>query len=230
MNHETKATDPSLDVQTDKLFITEIYKSVQGESTWAGLPCIFVRLTGCPLRCVWCDTEYAFHGGTKMGIGEIVAQCRSLDCSLVEITGGEPLAQKNCGKLAEALLDRGMTVLCETSGALPIDLLPEAVIKIMDLKCPDSGEVDRNDWDNIDKLSRRDEVKFVIASREDYEWSRDVVREYGLTTRVNSVLFSPVFGAVDPKDIVDWILEDKLAVRFQLQMHKFIWPPDMKGV
>jgi 7-carboxy-7-deazaguanine synthase len=212
------------------LTVTEIYKSVQGESTWAGLPCIFVRLTGCHLRCVWCDTEYAFHGGTKMTVDEIVDRCVELACPLVEITGGEPLLQKQCGTLAQCLLDRGLTVLCETSGALPIDRMPADVITIMDLKCPDSGECDKNDWSNIGRLSMRDEVKFVIAGRKDYEWSRDAVREHDLPARCHAVLFSPVFGSVDPRELVEWILEDELDVRFQLQMHKFIWPPDQKGV
>ncbi|GMV99236.1 MAG: hypothetical protein AMXMBFR84_03750 [Candidatus Hydrogenedentota bacterium] len=212
------------------LRVTEIYKSVQGESTWAGLPCIFVRLTGCPLRCVWCDTAYAFHGGTTMTVPNVVDQCLALDCPLVEITGGEPLAQKQCGALAQGLLDNGLTVLCETSGSFSLDRLPRAVIKIMDLKCPDSGEEAQNDWGNLDRLSPHDEVKFVIASRKDYEWSRDVVRTHRLNDRVHAVLFSPVFGSVDPKDMVSWLLEDRLPVRFQLQMHKFIWPPDMKGV
>ncbi len=212
------------------LTVTEIYKSVQGESTWAGLPCIFVRLTGCPLRCVWCDTEYAFHGGAKMTVGEIVDRCLELACPLVEITGGEPLLQKACATLAQCLLDRGMTVLCETSGALPIDRLPADAIRIMDLKCPDSGECDKNDWSNLDRLSPRDEVKFVIAGRKDYEWSREVVRDHNLPSRCHAVLFSPVLGSVDPQELVEWILEDGLDVRFQLQMHKFIWPPDRKGV
>ena len=212
------------------LMVTEIYKSVQGESTWVGKPCTFIRLTGCPLRCVWCDTTYAFQGGSRMSMTDIVAACDALDCPLVEITGGEPLAQKQCGALAERLLDRGYTVLCETSGALPIDRLPDAVIKIMDLKCPGSGECDRNDWDNIAKLAPRDEVKCVIADRRDYEWSRDAVRRYDLTSRCAAVLFSPVFGSVEPKALVEWILEDKLDVRFQLQLHKFVWPPDQKGV
>ncbi|MCC6794364.1 MAG: radical SAM protein [Candidatus Hydrogenedentes bacterium] len=218
-----KITDASLT-------ITEIYKSVQGESTWVGLPCIFVRLTGCNLRCVWCDTEYAFYGGKKMSVEAVVTECEALDCKLVEITGGEPLLQKHCGTLAQALLDRGFTVLCETSGALPIDRLPAEVIKIMDLKCPGSGEEEKNDWSNIERLSPRDEVKFVIADRADYEWSRDVVRKYDLTARCNEVLFSPVFGPIEPKAMVEWILEDKLPVRFQLQLHKFVWPPDQKGV
>ena len=226
-NTATKAGAVSADAS---LTITEIYESVQGESTWVGLPCIFVRLTGCNLRCVWCDTEYAFYGGKKMSVEEVVAECEALDCKLVEITGGEPLLQKHCGTLAQALLDRGFTVLCETSGALPIDRLPDAVIKIMDLKCPGSGEEEKNDWSNIDRLSSRDEVKFVIADRTDYEWSRDVVRKYDLATRCNEILFSPVFGPIEPKSMVEWILEDKLPVRFQLQLHKFVWPPDQKGV
>ena len=212
------------------LAVTEIYKSIQGESTWAGLPCIFVRLTGCHLRCVWCDTEYAFYGGEKMAIEDIVGRCEALDCPLIEITGGEPLLQDRCGALAQQLLDKGFTVLCETSGALPIDRLPAEVIKIMDLKCPDSGECERNDWANIGRLSKRDEVKFVIASRRDYEWSRDAVAKHVLDQRCGAVLFSPVFGAVESRDIVDWMLADGVNARFQLQMHKFIWPPDAKGV
>jgi 7-carboxy-7-deazaguanine synthase len=222
----TTDTEP----QTTFLAITEIYKSIQGESTWAGLPCVFVRLTGCPLRCVWCDTAYAFKGGDPMSVTEVVEAVKALDCPLVEITGGEPLGQRNCGPLAQALLDEGLTVLCETSGALPIDQLPDAVIKIMDLKCPGSGELLKNDWDNIPKLSKQDEVKFVIADRADYEWARDTTREHALTSKVNTVLFSPVFGPQDPQKLVEWIMEDGLDVRFQLQMHKFVWPPETKGV
>jgi len=212
------------------LSVTEIYKSIQGESTWTGLPCIFVRLSGCPLRCVWCDTQYAFSGGQKMTIGAIREACRGLDVSLVEITGGEPLWQKDSPLLASALLEDGRTVLCETSGALPIDVLPQEVIKIMDLKCPGSGECDKNDWANIDKLSPRDEVKFVIGDRADYEWSRSIVREYGLCARCNAVLFAPVFGWIEPRAIAEWILEDGLGVRLQLQVHKYIWPGERKGV
>ncbi len=212
------------------LRITEIYKSIQGESTWAGLPCIFVRLTRCNLRCVWCDTAYAFHGGEDKSVGDVVDQCRALDCRLVEITGGEPLAQEACTNLAQALLDAGFTVLIETSGSLPIDVLPAGVIRIMDLKCPDSGECDKNHWPNIEALTSSDEVKFVIASRRDYEWARDKTREYDLARRCHSVLFSAVFGAIDAADLVQWILDDKLPVRFQLQLHKFIWPPAARGV
>ena len=220
----------SQDLLTAPLTVTEVYKSVQGESTWAGLPCIFVRLTGCPLRCIWCDTAYAFQGGTKTTVGAVVEHCVALDCPLVEITGGEPLSQKHCGTLAQQLLDRGMTVLCETSGALPLDRLPADVIKIMDLKCPGSGESAKNDWSNIERLSPRDEVKFVVADRADYEWTRSVVREHRLPERCRQVLISPVFGSIDARDLVSWILEDQLNVRFQLQLHKFIWPPDQKGV
>ena len=210
--------------------ITEIYRSIQGESTWAGKPCTFIRLARCHLRCVWCDTSYAFYGGEKVSIGEILSKCGELNCALVEITGGEPLVQPECIDLAAALLDAGYTVLVETSGTLPIRDLPSETVKIMDLKCPDSGECDKNDWSNIDALSAQDEVKFVIASRGDYEWSREIVRTYALPDRCNAVLFSPVFGAVEPVQLVQWILDDGLDVRFQLQLHKLIWPPDQKGV
>ncbi len=212
------------------LSITEIYKSIQGESTWAGLPCIFVRLTGCHLRCVWCDTEYAFHGGTKWSIAEILARCRELGGGLVEITGGEPLLQKQCTLLARALLDEGCTVLCETSGALPIGALPADVIKIMDLKCPDSGECDKNDWSNIEALSSRDEVKFVIASRKDYEWSREVTAEHGLSKRCNAVLFSAAAPHLEPRRLVEWMLADGVDARFQMQLHKAVWPDRNEGV
>jgi len=214
------------------LRLTEIYCSVQGESTWAGLPCVFVRLARCNLRCRWCDTTYSFHGGEKHSLAAILEAVRGYGVPLVEITGGEPLAQKECVPLAELLVEAGYRVLIETSGSLPIDTLPDPVIRIMDLKCPDSDMSARNDWSNIDHLrADRDEVKFVLASRRDYEWSRDAVRQYNLTERCRSVLFSPVFGEVDPKDIVAWMLEDGLnEVRFQLQMHKFIWPPAERGV
>lgn len=221
------ADDPRL---RRSVTLTEIYRSIQGESTWAGLPCTFIRFTGCHLRCVWCDTAYAFHGGEKWTVGGVLDRVAELAVPLVEITGGEPLLHKGCPVLAECLLERGYTVLCETSGALPIGLLPPEVVKIMDLKCPGSGESERNDWSNIDALSPRDEVKFVLADRADYEWSRDVVRRYRLPQRCHAVLFSTVFGGPAPRDVVDWILEDGLEVRFQLQMHKYIWPPDQKGV
>lgn len=215
---------------TDRLRITEVYKSVQGESTWAGLPCIFVRTTGCNLRCSWCDSAYSFYGGAWMTLDQILARIGELDCKLVEITGGEPLLQPGVPLLAKMLLDRDCTVLVETSGERPIEVLPPGAIRIMDLKCPDSGECDRNRFENIAQLKPEDEVKFVLASRRDYEWAREQVRTHGLDKRVKAVLFSVVFGKLEPVQAVDWILEDKLPVRFQLQMHKFIWAPDTKGV
>lgn len=216
--------------QSTTLRVLEIYKSIQGESTWAGLPCTFVRLARCHLRCSWCDTAYAFYGGDPLSIEEIVRQCDVLDCSLVEITGGEPLVQEDCPRLAARLLDSGYTVIVETSGTLPISTLPEEAIKIMDLKCPGSGECEKNDWSNIDALSEHDEVKFVIADRNDYEWSLDAVRKHRLADRCNAVLFAPVFGTIDPKSLAQWITEDNAPVRLQIQLHKILWPPDARGV
>lgn len=221
--------DPALRAQT--LRVTETYVSVQGESTWAGVPCFFIRLARCNLRCTWCDTSFSFHGGEKRSLGALVDEAAAQGIPLVEITGGEPLAQPGCAPLADLLLAQGLTVLIETSGSLPIDVLPDAAIRIMDLKCPGSGEVAKNHWPNLDYLVRdRDEVKFVIADRTDYEWSRDVVRRYTLADRCKAILFSPVHGAVEAKALAGWILEDRLPVRFQLQLHKFIWPPDQRGV
>ena len=213
-----------------KLTINEIYFSVQGESTWAGLPCVFVRLTFCDLRCNYCDTEYAFYEGKKQSLGEIVDAVLLYDCPLVEITGGEPLLQKNVLPLMTLLADAGRTVLLETSGAHDISEVDSRVHRIMDLKTPGSGEVGRNLFSNIEHLTARDEVKFVIGSREDYEWSRAQVREHRLAERCRAVLFSPIFGRIDPRQIVEWILADNLPVRFQLQMHKFIWTPTQRGV
>jgi 7-carboxy-7-deazaguanine synthase len=213
-----------------KLTINEIYLSVQGESTWTGLPCVFVRLTFCDLRCNYCDTEYAFYEGKKQSLGEICDAVLLYDCPLVEITGGEPLLQKNVLPLMTLLADAGRTVLLETSGAHDISEVDPRVHRIMDLKTPGSGEVERNLLSNIEFLSARDEVKFVIGSREDYEWSRAQVREHRLIERCRSVLFSPIFGRIDPREIVEWILADNLPVRFQLQMHKFIWTPTQRGV
>ncbi len=212
------------------LTINEIYLSVQGESTWAGLPCVFVRLTFCDLRCTYCDTEYAFYEGKKRPVDEIVAEVLATECPLVEITGGEPLLQKNVLPLMTALCEAGRTVLIETSGAHDISKIDPRVHRIMDLKTPSSGEVARNLAANIDHLAERDEVKFVLGSREDYEWARERIREHGLAERVRAVLLSPVFGKIDPRDIVTWMLEDKLQARFQLQMHKFIWDPKKTGV
>lgn len=215
---------------SSRLTINEIYHSVQGESTWAGLPCVFVRLTFCDLRCSYCDTEYAFYEGEKKELGEIIEEVKAFGCPLVEVTGGEPLLQKNVLPLMKRLCDEGLTVLIETSGAHPIGGIDPRVHRIMYLKCPSSGESERNLWENVDELADRDEVKFVIGSREDYEWARAKVQEFGLTERCRCVLFSPVFGKCGPQEIVAWILEDGLGVRFQLQMHKFIWEPDRKSV
>ena len=213
-----------------KLTINEIYFSVQGESTWAGLPCVFVRLTFCDLRCTYCDTEYAFYEGKKRSLGEIVDDVLTFDCPLVEITGGEPLLQRNALPLMAMLADADRTVLLETSGAHDISTVDPRVHRIMDLKTPGSGEVERNLFSNIGYLTSRDEVKFVIGSREDYEWSRTQLRDHRLADRCRAVLFSPIFGRIDPREIVEWILADKLPVRFQLQMHKFIWTPTQRGV
>ena len=212
------------------LTINEIYFSVQGESTWAGMPCVFVRLTFCDLRCTYCDTEYAFYEGKKLTLDEIVNSVLGYDCPLVEVTGGEPLLQKNVLPLMTLLADAGRTVLLETSGAHDISKVDPRVHRIMDLKTPGSGEVERNLLANIEHLTQRDEVKFVIGSREDYEWSRTQLRQHGLAERCRAVLFSPIFGRIDPREIVEWILADNLPVRFQLQMHKFIWTPTQRGV
>jgi 7-carboxy-7-deazaguanine synthase len=217
------------------LAITEIFHSIQGESTWAGAPCTFVRLTGCPFRCVWCDTEYAFHGGERMSLDRVVEEVRSLSASLVEITGGEPLAQPAAVELAERLLDEGYTVLVETSGAIDVSPLDQRVHKIMDLKCPGSGESPRNRWENLYHLTARDEIKFVVMDRTDYEWARRAIREHGLDRRVDegslrALLMSPVWGEIDLEALTGWILEDALPVRFQLQLHKLVWGHERQGV
>jgi 7-carboxy-7-deazaguanine synthase len=212
------------------LTINEIYHSIQGESTWAGQPCVFVRLTFCNLRCNYCDTAYAFYEGEKMPISQIVERVIAFGCPLVEITGGEPLLQKNVLPLMTMLANAGMIVLLETSGAHDISKVDGRIHRIMDLKTPSSGECDRNLWSNIPHLTLRDEVKFVIGSREDYEWSREKLREHNLAKRCHAVLFSPIFGRIEPREIVEWMLADKLEARFQLQMHKFIWSPTARGV
>ncbi len=216
--------------KTPTLTINEIYQSIQGESTWAGWRCVFVRLTFCDLRCTYCDTAYAFYKGEKRTLASIADEVLCFDCPLVEITGGEPLLQKNVLPLMTTLCDAGKTVLIETSGAHDISAIDPRVHRIMDLKTPSSGECAKNLWSNIGHLTKRDEVKCVIGSREDYEWARDQVRKHSLSTRCQCVLFSPVFGKIEPVQIVEWIVADKLDVRFQLQMHKFIWEPAMKGV
>jgi 7-carboxy-7-deazaguanine synthase len=216
--------------QAKTLTINEIYHSIQGESTWAGEPCVFVRLTFCDLRCTYCDTEYAFYEGKKQTLDEIATAVAAFQCPLVEITGGEPLLQKNVLPLMTMLADARHTVLLETSGAHDISKVDPRVHRIMDLKTPGSGETARNLFSNIEYLTQRDEVKFVIGSREDYEWSREQVERHMLTQRCRAVLFSPIFGRIDPREIVEWTLADRLPVRFQLQMHKFIWTPTKRGV
>ena len=217
------------------LRITEIFHSIQGESTWVGVPCTFVRLTGCPLRCVWCDTAYAFHGGERMTLDEVMARVALFPAKVVEITGGEPLSQPASYELADRLLAEGYTVLVETSGAIDVAPLDERVHKIMDLKCPGSGESHRNRWENLEHLTGRDEIKFVVKDRADYEWMRDTIRARGLDRRVEAgslraLLASPVWGAIDLEHFAVWILEDALPVRFQVQLHKLIWGAERKGV
>jgi 7-carboxy-7-deazaguanine synthase len=220
---------------TDFLRVTEIFHSVQGESTWAGLPCTFIRLTGCPLRCSWCDTEYSFHGGEKFTLDQILERVDEIGTPVVEITGGEPLIHKNAFRLADLLLERGYTVLVETSGAIDVSPLDPRVHKIMDLKCPGSGEEARNLWSNLEHLTARDEVKFVVQDRADYEWARAAIQTHGLDDRVRdgslrALLFSPVWDAVQLPDLAAWILEDRLPARFQIQLHKIIWGANVPGV
>jgi 7-carboxy-7-deazaguanine synthase len=222
--------DLPMSTREKTLTINEIYHSIQGESTFAGRPCVFVRLTFCDLRCNYCDTDYAFYEGKKQTLEKIVTAVAEFRCPLVEITGGEPLLQKNVLPLMSTLADADYAVLLETSGAHDISKVDPRVHRIMDLKTPGSGEGEKNLWSNIDHLNLHDEVKFVMGSREDYEWSRDKVERYDLPSRCNAVLFSPIFGRIDPREIVEWILADKLDVRFQLQMHKFIWSPTQRGV
>jgi len=217
------------------LRITEIFHSIQGESTWVGAPCTFVRLTGCPLRCVWCDTEYSFHGGERMGLSRILERVQDIGCPVVEITGGEPLVHRNAFVLARRLLAEGYDVLVETSGAMDISPLDPRVHVIMDLKCPGSGESAKNRWENLEHLDGRDELKFVLADRADYEWARDVIRTRGLEARVRkgslrAILLSPVWDGLDPQALAEWMLEDGLEARFQTQLHKHIWDPERKGV
>lgn len=209
--------------------ITEIFHSIQGESTYSGLPCVFVRTTGCNLRCIWCDTAYAFYGGQEMRLEEILARVRGYHCKLVELTGGEPMLQKETPELARRLLQEGFTVLIETGGSLDLSPLDTRVIKIMDLKCPGSGEADRNYWPNLDILQPHDQIKFVIKDRRDYDWAVRVIREHHLEERF-PLLFSPVFNAMDYRQLAEWLLADRVNARFQIQLHKYIWPPDMRGV
>jgi len=212
------------------LTVHEIYVSVQGESTHVGRPCVFVRLTACDLRCVWCDTPYAFTGGKKMSVDEVVGAVRDLQCNLVELTGGEPLLQPAAIPLMQRLLDDGFEVLVETGGHLPIDRLPKGVHAIMDVKCPGSGEAGKMHWPNLDALSKDHEVKFVIADRADYEYARRIITEHDLAARAGAVLLSPVHGVQRPDEVVKWMLDDHLDARLQIQAHKFIWTPETRGV
>lgn len=212
------------------LTIHEIFHSIQGESTYSGRPCVFVRLTACDLRCSWCDTPYAFTEGRKMSVDAVVDQVRTYDCPLVEITGGEPLLQKEVYPLMERLLEAGHIVMLETGGHLSIEQVPPRVIRIVDVKCPASGESGRNDWDNLRLIGPTDEVKFVILDRGDYEYARDVIARHQLISRCAAVLLSPVHNVLEAKILAVWILEDRLAVRLQLQTHKFIWGPEARGV
>ena len=212
------------------LTINEIFHSIQGESTHAGRPCVFVRLTACDLRCTWCDTPYAFHEGTKAALDDVVERVKTYGCPTVEITGGEPLLQPDVYPLMERLVSEGYTVLLETGGHRSIADVPEAVIRVVDVKCPGSGEVEKNHWPNLDLLRAHDELKFVIKDRRDYEFAQDVVQRHGLAGRCAAVLFSPVHGVLDPKLLAGWILADRLPVRLQLQAHKYIWGADVRGV
>lgn len=212
------------------LTVNEIFYSIQGESTYAGRPCVFVRLTACDLRCSWCDTPYAFYEGRKVPVDEVVREVERFGCPLVEITGGEPLLQEDVYPLMQSLLESGRTVLIETGGHIDVSRVPDAVIKVMDVKCPGSGEAARNEWANLDRLTKHDQVKFVIKDRTDYEFARDVLRRYELDRRCDAVLFSPVHGVLDPQALSVWVLEDRLPVRLQLQIHKYIWGADVRGV
>lgn len=212
------------------LTVNEIFHSIQGESTHTGRPCVFVRLTGCDLRCSWCDTPYAFTEGRRMTVDDVVERVREYGCDVVEITGGEPLLQKEVYRLMERLLDDGRTVMIETGGHLSADAVPAGVVRVIDIKCPGSGESAKVHWPNLERLRSSDELKFVIKDRADYEFARDVVARHDLLARCAAVLFSPVHGVLEAKQLAEWILADRLPVRLQLQAHKYIWAPDTRGV
>jgi len=209
--------------------ITEIFFSIQGESSFIGMPCIFIRTTGCNLRCVWCDTAYAFHGGVEMPLDEIISKVSAYPCKLVELTGGEPMLQKEMPALSRRLLDLGYTVLLETGGSLDLSALDPRVVKIMDLKCPGSGEEKNNFWPNLNILQPHDQIKFVLKDRRDYEWAVAVIREHRLEDK-HHLLFSPVHGEMDLQQLAAWMLADGIRARLQIQLHKYIWHPDTRGV
>ncbi len=211
------------------LKINEIYRSIQGESSKAGLPCVFVRLTYCNLRCSYCDTEYAFYDGKDMSVEEIISEVRTYNCKLVEVTGGEPLFQNESIELMKKLCDEGFDVMLETGGSLPIKNVDKHVMIILDLKCPSSLMMKKNLYENLNFIKPTDEIKFVIGTREDYEWAKEILKKYELEKQCG-ILFSVVFGMLEPAKLVGWMLEDNLKIRFQLQMHKFIWEPTAKGV
>jgi 7-carboxy-7-deazaguanine synthase len=211
--------------------VTEIFYSIQGESSFAGKPCAFVRLTWCNLRCTWCDSEYTFTGGIDMTIDQVIEKVRSYGCNLVEITGGEPLVQKrDCCELVKRLSDEGYTVLVETGGSLDAGVLDPRAIKILDVKCPGSGEAERNHWTNLENLNPRDEVKFVIKDRADFDFALEIIKKFGLDHREPPVLFSPVWDEVELTDLASWILQSGVHGRMQLQMHKYIWGAETRGV
>ena len=212
------------------LTVNEIFHSVQGESSFAGRPCVFVRLTACDLRCSWCDTPYAFYEGRKQELDSVLEQVEKFDCALVEVTGGEPLLQEDVYPLMQGLIDRGRTVLLETGGHRSTARVPHAVITILDIKCPGSGESAKNDWSNLERLRAHDEVKFVIKDRADYEYARDVIARHQLASRVAAIHLSPVHGVMHPRSLSEWVLADNLPVRVQLQLHKYIWDPATRGV
>lgn len=213
------------------LRVTEIFRSIQGESTHAGRPCTFVRLTGCPMRCVWCDSEYTFTGGEHFQIDDVVAQVHSLGCNLVEITGGEPLAQKTAFELVRRLCDEGFEVLVETGGYVSTSELDERAKVILDVKCPASGEEPRNHWQNLERLrADKDEVKFVVADRSDWDYAQTVIKKYDLQTKARAVLISPAWEQIDLQDLANWVAQSGLNIRMQLQLHKYIWGPEVRGV
>lgn len=212
------------------LTVNEIFYSVQGESSYAGQPCVFVRLTACDLRCSWCDTPYAFHEGTKRPLDDVLVEVDGFDCPLVEVTGGEPLLQEDVYALMTGLLDRAKTVLLETGGHCSTARVPAHVITILDVKCPASGEAARMDWGNLDRLRPHDEVKFVIGDRTDYEYARDVIARHDLRIRAAALHLSPVHGVLEPRTLSEWVLADRLPARIQLQLHKYIWSPTTRGV